>query len=156
MQAAATPPSPVVRRRSGPRFLLVVFLLLVAFGAGYVPQWLEVRKLTSTLTTTERNLQLANLHRQIGLASQEAQRSNFASASESARRFFDDCGSLAGTGEFAKDERTRVALLGYAAQRDEVMALLAAGDPVARERLAGIFLAMEGVLARRLEAAVEP
>ena len=134
----------------------MLFLLIVAFGAGYVPQWLEVRKLSSTLTTTGMNLRLANLHRQIGLASHEAQRSNFASAAESARRFFDECGSLASTGEFAKDERTRAALLGYAAQRDEVMALLAGGDPAARERLAGIFLAMEGVLARRLEAGAEP
>jgi hypothetical protein len=55
-------------------------------------------------------------------------------------------------GSFDDEPRTRVALLSYTEQRDSVMALLSAADPAARERLAGMFLAMNGVLARRAQA----
>jgi hypothetical protein len=147
MQPAVPPPPP--RRRSGRTFLLTLVLLAVAFGAGFVPQWLEARRLRENLTITSRELRLATLHRELGLASHEAQRNNYASASEAAGRFFNDCASLANTESFGEDQRTRVALAGYASQRDEVMALLAAGDPAARERLASLYLTMNGVLSRR-------
>jgi len=126
-----------------------VVLLALAFGGGFVPQWLEARRLRATLETTSRDLRLATLHRELGLASHEAQRNNYASASEAATRFFDDCAKLASTESFLEEERTRVALSGYVAQRDEVMALLAAGDPTSRDRLAALYLTMDGVLGRR-------
>ena len=146
MQPAVPPPPP--RRR--PRLLLTLLLLAAAFGAGFIPEWLEARRLRETLTTTSRDLRLTTLHRELGGASHEAQRNNFASAADAASRFFDDCAKLANTEPFAEEDRTRVALLGYAAQRDQVMALLSAGDPAARERLASMYLTMNGVLSRRV------
>lgn len=144
----AVPPPPT--RRLSPRVILLTLLLLIAaFGAGFLPPWLEARRLRATLSTTSMDLRLLTLHRELGVASHEVQRNNYASASEAAARFFDDCARLANTEPFANDDRTRVALLGYAGQRDEVMALLAASDPAARERLAGLYLTMNGVLARR-------
>lgn len=137
------------RRGSAGRFLLVIFLLAAAFAGGYVPQWLEARTLRTELERSELQLQLANAHRRLGVASQEAQRNNYASAAEAAAQFFDQCATLARTHEFADDPRTRVALLGYAAQRDQVMALLAAADPAVRETLANLYLTMDGVIARR-------
>lgn len=130
-------------------FVAVFVLLAIAFAAGFVPKWMEARTLRDSLSTTTMQLELATLHRLLGVASHEAQRNNYASAAESAGRFFDGCTSLAATEPFPEDPRTRVALQGYAAQRDEVMALLAAADPAARERLAGLYLTMNGVLARR-------
>ncbi|HVG24919.1 MAG TPA: hypothetical protein VND45_12240, partial [Thermoanaerobaculia bacterium] len=106
-------------------------------------------RLRETLTTASRDLRLTTLHRELGVASHEAQRNNFASAADSASRFFDDCAKLANSEPFTGEERTRIALLGYAGQRDEVMALLSAGDPAARERLASMYLTMNGVLSRR-------
>jgi hypothetical protein len=131
------------------RFLLIVTLLLLAFAGGFFPQWLAARRLNETLTATAMELRLATLHRELGVASHEVQRNNFASAGEAAARFFEDCTKLASTEPFSDDARTRVALLGYAAQRDEVMALIAAGDPVARDRLSSLYLTMNGVLLRR-------
>jgi len=128
---------------------LVVVLLAAAFLGGFVPQWIKVRNLRTEVRTMDLELRLANAHRLLGIASQEAQRSNYASAAQAAAQFFDRCGTLARTETFEKEPRTRVALLSYTAQRDQVMALLSAGDPAARERLAGMFLAMDGVLARR-------
>ena len=146
MQSAVSTPAP---RRRGRSFVLVIFLLGAAFLGGYVPQWWQLRETRATLATTDLQLRLANLHRRLGVASHEAQRNNYASAAESAARFFDDCATLARTEKFVEDERTRVALLGYIAQRDDIMAALTAGDPSARERLAQLYLTMEGVLSRR-------
>lgn len=148
MQPPAPPPAPR-RRSSASRFLLVVLLLAAAFGGGYVPQWLEARKLRAELETCDLQLRLADAHRRLGVASHEAQRNNYASAGEAARQFFDECATLARTETFAEEPRTRVALLSYAGQRDQVMALLSAADPAARESLANLYLTMDGVLARR-------
>ena len=131
------------------RFVFVVFLLAVAFLGGFVPKWMEVRTLRTTLATTETQLKLANLHRLLGVASHEAQRNNYGSAGEAAGRFFSECAELATSESFAEEPRTLVALQSYAGQRDQVMALLAAGDPSVRERLLSMYLTMNGVLARR-------
>lgn len=144
-----TPPPP--RRSAGKRFLLIVFLLALAFLGGYVPQWLEIRNLRTQIEQTDLQLRLANAHRALGVASHEAQRNNYANAAQAAATFFDTCGTLARTDAFENEQRTRVALLSYTAQRDEVMALLSAGDPVVRERLASLYLTMDGVLQRRGE-----
>lgn len=154
MQPAPPPPqapkpTPPPRGNAGRRFLLVLFLLAAAFLGGFIPQWLEVRSLRTQSERTDLQLRLANAHRILGVASQEAQRSNYASAAQAASKFFDDTATLARADAFEDEQRTRVALLSYTAQRDEVMALLSAGDPASRERLAGLFLTMDGVLQRR-------
>lgn len=114
-----------------------------------MPQWWQARNLRATLKTTELQLQLATAHRRLGIASHEAQRNNFASAAEAAAQFFDQCATLARTNAFEDEPRTQVALTSYAQQRDEVMAQLASADPAVRERLAGLYLTMQGVLDRR-------
>jgi hypothetical protein len=150
--AATTSPAkttpPLARRPKRARnFFLIVILLAIAFGAGYVPQWIELRRMRAEQERLELDLRLINLHRRLGLASHEAQRNNFASAAEHARLFFDEC--VATVPHIAAEPRTSVALAAYASQRDEIMALLAAADPASRERLAGLYFAMDGVLARR-------
>ena len=141
----STPP----RGNAARRFLIVVLLIVAAFLGGFIPQWLEARNLRAELERTALELRLANAHRALGVASQEAFRNNYASAGQAAAKFFDDAATLARLDAFEKEPRTRVALVSYSGQRDEIMALLSAGDPAARERLAGIFLTMDGVLARR-------
>ena len=126
-----------------------MFLLAAAFLGGYIPQWIKLRNLSTQVETMDLQLRLATAHRLVGVASQEAQRSNYASAAQAAGQFFDQCATLVRTETFENEPRTREALLAYASQRDPVMALLSAADPASRERLAGMFLAMDGVLARR-------
>jgi hypothetical protein len=137
------------RGNRGRTFLIVVFLLAAAFLGGFVPNWMKVRTLRTTLATTETQLELANLHRLLGVASHEVQRNNYGSAGEAAGRFFSECAELAKSDAFAEEPRTRVALESYAEQRDQIMALIAAGDPAVRERLLSMYLTMDGVLARR-------
>lgn len=144
----APPPEP--RRRSSMKlFLLMIVLLVAAFLGGYVPQALELRRVAETLKRTELNLRLADLHRRLGVASHEAQQNNFASATVAARDFFDGCATLAQSGALASEQRTQIAIASYAGQRDEIMTPLAVADPQVRERLAGMYLVMDGVLQRR-------
>lgn len=132
------------------KFLIVLVLLLgVAFLVGYAPGAIHARNLGRTLTTTQFDLRLANLERRIGVAAMEAQRNNYADAAAAAREFFDGCNALAQTESFAEEPRTRNAIASYAAQRDEVMTQLANADPRVKERLASLYLAVDGVFTRR-------
>jgi hypothetical protein len=136
--------------RSFSTILLTLVLIAIAFGAGYVPKWLEVRRLQSTLKSTTFDLRLANLHRQLGVASHEAQRNNYANAANAAQTFFDGCRALAREDAFSDQPRTREAISAYAGYADDIIPRLISGDPMVREKLAGLYLAMDGVLQRRL------
>lgn len=127
----------------------IALLILFAFALGYAPQEFSKRKLAAQLSETELDLRLANLQRQLGLASHEAQRNNFASAAEAARAFFDGCRTLANEGDFEDRPRTKLALTAYASQSDLVLGQLANADPQSRAKLAELYLTMQNVLARR-------
>jgi hypothetical protein len=126
-----------------------MLLMLIAFGAGFIPNELANRKLTASLETATLDLRLANLHRQLGVASHEAQRNNFTVAADAARSFFDDCRTLTQEYKFEKEPRTKTALTAYGAQGDVILGELANGDPLVKEKLASLYLTMNGVLARR-------
>jgi hypothetical protein len=143
-------PQPPPQPRRLRTFAISLVLIVLAFLGGYVPKEIEARRVRATLSKTELNLRMADLHRQLGVASHEAQRNNFAAAANEARAFFDGCASLAASEQFNDQPRTKNAISAYAASRDTILAQLAAGDPTAKERLAGLYLAMEGVLERRL------
>lgn len=151
MQPAPPPPPPVpARRRSPARLVLAVLLLLVAaFLGGYVPQKIRADRAEETLEATKLDLALADIHRDLGVAAMEAQRNNFANASAAAASFFDGCNRLAQTELPANEPRTRVALAAYAASRDDVSVQLATANPQVAQRLASLYLTMNGVLERR-------
>jgi hypothetical protein len=158
MQAdEVTPPPPLptpppARRGSGKRVLLVLLLLIAAFLGGYVPATWRARNAETALDKTQFELRLANLHRVLGVAAGEALRNNYASAGGSARVFFDGCTALTQSNAFANEPRTQVAFSSYAAQRNEIMVQLADANPQVKERLASMYLTMDGVLGRRVSS----
>jgi hypothetical protein len=150
MQPAAPPPPPAVRRSPTPKLVLgTIVLLIAAFLAGYVPQRLRADRAEESLQTAKLDLELSNLHRDLGIASLEAQRNNFANASTAATAFFDGCARMANDPRLADEPRTRNALGAYAGQRDQYAVELATANPQVGQRLASLYLTMEGVLARR-------
>ena len=158
MQPAAAPPppappaSPAPPRRGGlsPKMVLaVIVLLILAFFGGYIPQRLEANRLEESLGVTTLDLELATLHRRLGLAALEAQRSNFASAASAMNVFFDGCRRIAQDPRLANEPRTRTALGAYPNERDSIAVQLASADPLVAQRLASLYFTMEGVLARR-------
>lgn len=131
------------------RILGVILLVALAFALGYAPKEWERRKLAERLAQTELDLRLANLHRQLGLASYEAQRNNFASAAEAARAFFEGCRTVTRDYDFEGQPRTKLALQTYASSGDVLLGQLANADPQAKERLGSLYATMNGVLERR-------
>lgn len=149
MQPATTSVPAPRRRRSVKSFFGILLLLAAIFAAGYVPATMQNRRLEETLHTTTLDLKLASLHRKLGVASHEAQRNNYASAATAANEFFDGARALARDESFADEPRTRGAIAAYASYDDEISAMLANADPQAKQRLASLYLTMDGVLQRR-------
>ena len=145
-----SPEPPPQRSRFSFKFVFVMLVLVaIAFLVAYIPCTLRARETRATLQSTQVDLQLANLHRRLGVASHEAQRNNYANAAAAAREFFDGCGALARSEAFDNQPRTRIALTAFANSRDEIMTKLAMADPQSKERLSSMYLTMDGVLARR-------
>ena len=149
------PPKPLpaaIPARRGMSFRTILWIVLLAafaYGLGYGPKEIERRKLVAKMEQTELDLRLANLHRQLGVASFEAQRNNFAESATAARAFFDGCRSVVNQYKLEDQPRTRLALQSYASYSDTILGQLANADPAVKERLASLFLTMNGVLERK-------
>jgi hypothetical protein len=128
--------------------MIVTVLLLGAFGGGYIPQRLALHDAQKSLDELRRVHALTELHRRLGVASHEAMRSNYASAAEATKIFFNGCDDFLQQYPLAEQPRTRNTLTTWMASRDSLVSRVAAGDPSTREQLAGMYLAMEGVLQR--------
>ena len=128
--------------------LIAAALIALAFLIGYIPNEIASRRLAQTLRATQLELRLANLHRQLGVPSHQAQRNNFGVAANIAAGFFNGCREAVNDFRFQDRPRTRIALESYAQQGDTLLGELANGDPAAKERLASMFLTMDGVLQR--------
>jgi hypothetical protein len=129
--------------------LIAAALIGLAFLIGYIPNEIGARRLATTLRATQLDLRLANLHRQLGVASHQAQRNNFPLAASVAAGFFQGCRTVVNDFRFQDRPRTRIALESYAQQGDTLLGELGNGDPAAKERLATMFLTMDGVLQRQ-------
>jgi hypothetical protein len=127
-----------------------VLLVVLAFLAGFVPQQIESRQLARELAARELDLELANLHRQLGVATLAALRDDFDGAAAAARLFFDGCRKAVYTYDWSAEPRTRIALGAYGGQGDAILVQLAMRDPAVRERLASLYSTMNGVLERRV------
>ena len=134
------------------RFFAGVVLAALGFLGGYVPKEIETRRLTQDLRTETLELRLADLHRQLGVASHEAQRNNFASAATAARGFFEGVRAVSKEHDFSAEPRTQIALSAYGSQGDVILGQLANADPAAKGTLASLYLTMNGVLERRKAA----
>jgi hypothetical protein len=131
-------------------FLWILLLLAFAFGLGYGPKELERRRLVEGTRITERDLQLATLERQLGVAALEAQRNNYGTAGTAARAFFEGCRATT-TGQYDLSDlpRTRLALTAFAGSSDAILGQLALADPAVKDRLAALYLTMDGLIQRR-------
>lgn len=137
------------RQRSTAKTALVTLVLMAAaFAAGFVPKQIEATRATRTLETTAFDLRLANLHRQLGVASHEAANSNYPAAGAAAQAFFEGCRTLAGDPALKDHPRTSIALASYADSANLTLERIALGDPAVREQLASLYLTMNGVIER--------
>ena len=116
------------------RAIIYTVLLLVVFLLGFVPTWWKSRECSSRLSEAEQQLNLARMQNTLASAAIDARRGDYESARESASDFFTFVGDASALSP-AQIERVQPLLT----QRDEIITLLARGDPAAADRLSDLY-----------------
>jgi hypothetical protein len=118
------------------RIIVVIILLVAAFLAGFVPQYIKVKRLDGDLSLARQENALAELRDLAGLAFVQTSQKNYGLAAATSNRFF------ARTREIANqvpDANERKALEDLLASQDKIVAELAKGDPAALGDLQALF-----------------
>lgn len=124
----------------GAAALIVVFLL------GYVPSCVGARSAEEQKAELEHKLKMADLRGQLGMASYEANRNNYANAAEFSTNFFNGLRSAI---DSAEDDEVKKKLQTMIGLRDEVTTNLAQADPVVKEKLARMYADFYQITAAR-------
>ncbi len=101
-------------------------LLLAVFLAGFVPQYLELRKIRSDLRLAEFKNRLGQLRERVALIYVETNQKNYGIAAQHSTEFFNQLRQV--TNE-TSDQTLKKALEDLLAIRDTITAHLAKGDP---------------------------
>jgi hypothetical protein len=118
------------------RFIVVIILLVAAFLAGFVPQYLKVKSLENDLSTARQENALAQLRDLAGLAFIQASQKNYGLAAGTSEQFFIHTREMANR---TQDVNGRKALEDLLASQDKIAAELAKGDPEALGDLQVLF-----------------
>ena len=118
------------------RIVVAIVLLIAVFLAGFVPQYLKVKRLENELSITRQENALAQLRDLAGLAFVQASQKNYGLATETSQQFFSHTREAA---DRAVDADRRKALEDLLASRDKITSGLANGDPAALGELQILF-----------------
>jgi hypothetical protein len=108
------------------RIIVVIILLVMAFLAGFVPQYLKVKRLEQDLSVATRENALAQLRDLAGLAFVQASQKNYGLAAGTSQQFFSRTREAASQ---TPDPSGRQAFEQLLASQDKITAELAKGDP---------------------------
>ncbi len=135
-------PKPVKTSHWTRGFILYAILPLVAFLLGFVPMWWKSRECSSRLPEVERQLGLARLQNDLASAAINARLGDYESARQAASDFFTyvraETDSEAASA-FSPAQRDLV--LPLLTRRDEIITLLARGDPASADMLSDLYVA---------------
>jgi hypothetical protein len=107
-------------------FIVWLVLLVAAFLAGYVPEYVRASRLQATLDETTRQYDGLYLRDLAGQAYMQAVEKNYGLAARTAARYFDRVRQMQANTRAEQWKRTYGDLLGM---RDKVMSQLDRGDP---------------------------
>lgn len=107
---------------------VVIVLLIVAFLAGFVPQYIKVKRLANDLSATKQENDLAELRDLAGLAFVQTSQKNYGLAAATSNQFFIRTRAIAKVAPDTNESKALEDLLGY---QDKIAAELAKGDPQA-------------------------
>ncbi len=110
------------------KIMVVVVLLLVAFLAGFVPQYAKGKRLEKELGEARQENSLAQLRDLAGLAYLQASQKDYGLAGGTSTRFFNRTREVANQ---TPDSSGRKALEDLFNLRDQITGELAKGDPAA-------------------------
>ena len=108
------------------RIVVVIILLIIAFLAGFIPQYLKVKRLENDLSVARRENAVAQLRDLAGLAFVQASQKNYGLAAGTSQQFYSRTREAANQ---APDASGRKALEDLLASQDKIAAELAKGDP---------------------------
>jgi hypothetical protein len=118
------------------RIIVVIILLIIVFLAGFVPQYIKVKRLENDLSVARQENALAQLRDLAGLAFVQASQKNYGLAARTTKQFFSRTREVANR---APDANGRKALEDLLASEDKITAELANGDPEALGDLQVLF-----------------
>jgi hypothetical protein len=120
---------------------------LALFLLGLVPMWLRERERTTERDAARREARLSQLQNALGAAAVGARRGDYAPARQGASDFFTSLRrEMDESDSSALTPAERGGLKPLLAERDEVITLLARGDPASADRLSDLFVAYRKVM----------
>ena len=117
-------------------------VLILVFLLGLIPMWMTARDRGARLVETQRELKLAQLQNAIASGVIDARRGEYEPARRSASDFFTALRAEIGReNDSALTEAQRTGITPLLTERDEIVTLLARGDPASAERLSSLYIA---------------
>ena len=134
--------TPVVKSTSVMRRVVIYGgVLLVVFLLGLVPMWLQARASAAKLADAERRLTLAGMQGNLASAVIDARRGDYEPARQAVSQFFTTLRAEIDEGDTSDLTQTqRAGLQPLFAGRDEIITLLARGDPASADRLSDLYV----------------
>ena len=124
------------------RVIGYTIILLLVFLLSFVPVWLQSRAVSRSLAAAEQRLALAQMQNTLATATIDARRGDYESAHQAAGEFFTALQAEVDKGESSVFSPAQSAgLHPLLIQRDEIVTLLARGDPAAAGRLSDLYSA---------------
>lgn len=143
----ASPKTPLPKRKGRLVAWMPVIVLLAAFGVGFVPMWLKSSRLTTELNQSQRELRRMQLQVTLAYSALEARRGEYENARKGAASFFTQLTAELERGiDSALPANAQTQLQPLLAQRDDLITLLARGDPASAERMADVVKIFRKVL----------
>lgn len=118
------------------RIVIVLVLLIVVFLAGFVPQYIKVKRLEDDLSVATQENARAQLRDLAGLAFVQASQKNYGLAAATSRQFFNRAREAANQ---APDANGRKALEDLLTLQGKITSELAQGNPEALGDLQALF-----------------
>lgn len=116
-------------------------VILAAFLIGFIPMWLKAREGASKLAGIERELQMAGLQNTLATAVIDARRGDYEQARQAASHFFASLRTESDLGSNSVLTQTqRDGVHSLLTGRDDLITLLARGDPAAADRLSDLYV----------------
>lgn len=140
-------PTPIKPRISIRRIGVYAAALLFVFLLGLIPMWLKARERASGLAEAEDQLSLLRLQNSLATAVITSRRGDYEPARQTTSQFFTSLRSEIDKGaDSSLTQAQKDAVQPLFAGRDEIITLLARGDPAASDRLSDLYVAYRKIM----------
>ena len=122
---------------------------VAVFLVGFIPMWFKASRLEAELDRAQQELRLAQIQTTLANAALDARHGEYEPARQAVAQFYKLVTEEADRGvRSAFSEASRASMQPLLAQRDDLITLLARGDPTSGERLASVYVSFRKSLAK--------